>query len=109
MTICGKYVNTFLEASHALPEGMHMNADYPFKLPSIIAADSEFVNLRGSNGEAMTAPIERKNGREYCVIYQKSTFEVLYGRKPQKFVCYPFKDENTPAINDQPRALVREG
>lgn len=95
--VSGKYVQTFAEATHALPEGMHMNADYPFKLPAIVRTDGKQVTLRGSGGVETTAAIKRKHGdgREYCDIEQSSTFEKIYRRQPTLFRCYPFKDEHT--------------
>jgi hypothetical protein len=99
-TIVGKYVKTFAEASHALPEGMHMNADYPFMLPPIVALNDEFVNLRGS-GVCAASPIYKRGDQEFCVVNQRSSFEKLFHRKPQRFEFFPFKDENTESIGEQ--------
>lgn len=94
MTISGVYVKTFAEASHALPQGMHMNADYPFMLPPIVRIDRGSVVLHGSQGDA-TFRIMRENDQEYCVISQSSSFEQVFSRKPTKFKTLPFKDSNT--------------
>lgn len=97
MSLVGVYVDTFAEATHALPQGMHMNADYPFKLPAITgrAFDSKSASIiiRGARGETATCVIKHdKAGREFCTIEQSSTFERLYGRKPHKFKLLPFKE-----------------
>ena len=97
-SVGGRYVKTFAEASHALPDGMPMNADYPFMLPRISKLEGSEIVLKGRNGDA-SFKIERDtSGREFCVIAQSSSFEKLFGRPPQKFKTYPFKDENTPAV-----------
>ncbi len=93
--LSGKYSDTFKNATHALPDGMHMNADYPFMLPKIVRKDSSQVTLQGHGGAEVTAPIRRRNGREFCFIEQKSTFERIYNRKPTRFKCFPFIDEKT--------------
>lgn len=106
MCLAGNYVKTFAEASHALPDGMHMNADYPFMLPSIVKLVGRDVILRGRDGEGRFRITRGKDGREYCVIRQSSTFEAIYGRRPTAFRAYPFKDAGTPAILPPP--LARE-
>lgn len=104
-TVSGKYVATFAEASHALPEGMHMNADYPLMLPPISRLTDKDVTLRGRDGE-VTAKIVRRNGKEYCKIAQSSSFEALFSRRPQTFTFHPFKDERTPAAAPVQLALL---
>jgi hypothetical protein len=96
--ISGQYVKTFAEASHALPQGMHMNADYPFMLPTIKSVTESTVTVIGRGGVAATATIIRRAGKEYFDYSQSSTFEEIYGRAPQSFRFHPFKDEGTPAI-----------
>ena len=91
-TLIGKYVPTFAEATHALPQGMHMNADYPFMLPAIIGKDSTMITIVGRNHEMRTVRILRRKGGEYAWLEQSSTFEKLYGRKPAKFKLLPFLD-----------------
>lgn len=58
MTVCGRYVKTFAEASHALPQGMHMNADYPFMIPAITKIEGDQVTISGSLGATETFTIE---------------------------------------------------
>ena len=106
MGLMGKYVKTFREASHALPDGMHMNADYPFMLPPIVAIenrgkDGRFVTLKGRDGTAEFAVRTDAKGMERCCVVQSSTFETLFGRPPKAFWCHPFKDEDTPAIGQR--------
>jgi hypothetical protein len=107
MSVCGRYVGTFAEASHALPQGMHMNADYPFMLPKISSVTATHVTLAGDrHGILATAKIKRDKGREWCELNQSSGFERIYGRSAQRFRFDPFKDEHTPAISqtqEQPR------
>lgn len=93
--LSGRYADTFEHATHALPEGMHMNADYPFMLPSIKEKTKKTITLVGSGGEEVTIPIRRRKGKEFCFIEQSSSFERLFGRKPTKFRCHPFIDENS--------------
>lgn len=99
-TICGKYVSTFAEASHALPDGMHMNADYPFMLPAIKSADGKQVTILSSRGDPQEATVKiiRRDGREHAYIEQSSTFERIYKRKPARFKLLPFKDDATPPV-----------
>lgn len=99
-TLCGKWVNTFREASHALPNGMHMNSDYPFMLPKIKSLDGRQLTILSSRGDPQeaTVTIVTRGGREFAYIEQSSTFERVYRRKPTRFKLLPFKDETTPAI-----------
>ena len=95
MALIGKYVDTFAEATHALPDGMHMNADYPFMLPPIVSKDGKTVTIKGRDGKTATAKIMRVVGgsREFFVLAQSSTFERLFHRKPTPFTFYPFAAE----------------
>ncbi len=88
-TLIGNYVKTFAEATHALPDGMPMNADYPLMLPEIVKLTKREVTLRGRHDA--TAPIRRRGDQEYCSIAQMSSFEILCCRRPQRFRFYPFK------------------
>jgi hypothetical protein len=91
----GAYVRTFDDATHALPDGMHMNADYPFMLPKIVSRETGTITIEGRGGETKTLPIQRDaNGREFCELAQSSAFERLYHRPPTKFKLLPFKGEN---------------
>lgn len=83
-----------------MPEGMHMNADYPFMLPRIQKLEGRDVILNGRDGDGRFRVITRSDGVQYCVIAQESTFEKIYRRKPTKFKAYPFKDNDTPAIGE---------
>lgn len=94
-SLIGKYVKTFAEASHALPDGMHMNADYPFMLPRIAKLEAKEVVLESRDGDGRFKIVRGGDGREYCVIVQSSSFEKMFGRPPTKFKAYPFKDEHT--------------
>ena len=100
MAVCGKYVRQFAEASHALPDDMPMNADYPFMLPAILKLAGRDVILRGRRPDGRFRIMRLPDGREYCVITQSSSFEKMFGRPPAKFKAYPFKDEDTPAIGE---------
>lgn len=98
-TLSGRYVSTFAKASHALPEGMHMSADYPFMLPRIVAFDGQKVTIEGRGGVTETFTIVKSRaGQESGQILQSSSFEELFDRKPQRFTMLPFKDEKTAAI-----------
>jgi len=103
-TLCGKYVKTFREASHALPQGMHMDSDYPFMLPAIKNLDGKKLTILSSRGhpaEETTVKIVTRDGREMAFIKQSSTFETMFRRPPQRFKLLPFKDEATPAIGEK--------
>lgn len=95
MGLQGNFVRTFAEASHALPDGMHMNADYPFMLPPIVRLEGREVILKGREGEGRFKIVRDKRGQETCTIEQSSTFEKLFNRNPSRFKAYPFKDRDT--------------
>lgn len=99
-TLCGKYVKTFREASHALPNGMHMDADYPFMLPAIKSIADGRVTIVGRGNKEATVKIVMKAGREVAYINQSSTFEKMFRRAPQRFELHPFKDDGTPAVGN---------
>lgn len=98
--VSGTYVNTFAEASHALPDGMHMNSDYPLMLPRIAALKGKTVTLRGRDGDVEAkVQKDKRSGREYCSIAQVSTYERIFrGGQPTRWKFFPFKDQTTPAI-----------
>lgn len=99
MTVIGKYVAHFAEASHALPDGMHMNADYPFMLPHIVELDAKTITIEGRSGVRETCRIRRtQHGHEYAHVAQRSSFETMMGRQPTRFTLRPFKDYQTPAV-----------
>lgn len=93
----GTYVKTFAEASHALPQGMSLNADYPFMLPRIRRLAGKELVIVGYGDREATVKVIRRGGAEHAFIEQVSSFERLFNRKPTRFRLLPFKDENTPA------------
>lgn len=93
--LIGKYSKTFKDATHALPEGMHMNADYPFMLPEIINRTEKEITILGKNKEIATAKIIKRNNQEYIYIYQSSSFEKIFRKSPHKFKCFPFISETS--------------
>jgi hypothetical protein len=94
MTVSGKYVGTFVDATHALPDGMHMSADYPFMLPKIVDRTAGTITIQGRRGVKETLSIRHDaRGREFCELAQSSTFERLYNRPPTTFKLLPFKEE----------------
>lgn len=97
MTLVGTYVKTFAEATHALPDGMHMNADYPFMLPKIVARDpgAGTITIEGRGGARETLTVRTGPNGEFCTLKQSSTFERTFRRAPQVFTLRPFKDERT--------------
>ena len=96
---CGNYVSTFARASHAIPDGMHMNADYPFMLPKIVRVTDTSVVLQGRNGEG-EAKIGKYRGRWCCCLDQSSSYESIYNLPPKRWRFFPFKDKRTPAVGD---------
>jgi hypothetical protein len=100
MSVSGHYVGTFAEASHALPERMSMNADYPFMLPRVVAITATSITLEGRGGQQQRVAIRRNGERECCYITQKSSYErfVVERKRGTRFCFYPFKDELTDAI-----------
>lgn len=100
--VCGKFVERFSEASHALPIEMHMNADYPFMIPEIVAYDGKIVTIRGSFGQ--TASFVARRGRGwgmYGILKQSSSFEIIFNWPPTRFEMRPFKDDRTPSIAER--------
>jgi hypothetical protein len=91
MGISGQYVKTFAEATHALPDGMHMNADYPFMLPKIVERTETTITIEGRGGARETLAIKRREGTEFAHLAQSSAFERIYGRPPTRFRMNPFK------------------
>ena len=88
----GNYVKTFAEATHALPDGMHMNADYPLKIARVVAFDNGYVTLE--DRERFTAKIIKGKRAEYCILSQSSSYEKTTSSKPTRFRFYPFKQES---------------
>lgn len=102
MTVVGKFVKRFSEASHALPIGMRMNADYPFMTPEIIAYDGKTVTVKGSPGHTASFVARRRAGAGmYGVLKQTSSFERIFNRQPKRFEMRPFKDDRTPSIAER--------
>jgi hypothetical protein len=95
--IRGKYVAKFTEATHALPEGMHMNADYPFKLPRITRVAAGKVTIADGPASATFRIVAdpKRRGYECCYIEQSSSFEAMTKRPAKRFKCMPFRDELT--------------
>ena len=94
MTVRGTYVRSFDDATFALPDGMHRNADYPFRLPRIVGRVPGSIIIEGRGGERETLVIRRDaRGQEFCELAQSSTFERLYKQPPTKFKLMPFKGE----------------
>jgi hypothetical protein len=100
VTIVGKWVGTFAEATHALPIGMHMSADYPFMLPKIVGRGPGTITIQGRDGVA-TLEIRTDKRGEFCTLKQSSTFERMFRRRPTAFRLEPFKDELTPVEGGQ--------
>lgn len=94
MGVRGTYVRTFEDVTHALPDGMHMDADYPFMLPKIVGREAGSITLEGRDGKQATLSIRRdSSGQEFCELAQSSTFERLYNRPPTEFKLMPFRGE----------------
>lgn len=96
MGLIGHYLDTFENATHALPEGMSMNADYPFMIPRIIERNAKQITLESErDGTRVTAKIKRDKGREFIVVAQSSTYERLFRRRPTRFKFWPFEGKDT--------------
>ncbi len=91
--LSGRYVPTFEQATHALPQDLHLNADYPFKLPAITGRTPTTITIQ--DREETTVRIVRKGGKEWAYVEQSSTFERAFGRKPKRFKLLPFRDDRT--------------
>ncbi len=100
----GNYVAKFEDASHAIPEGMHMNADYPFKLPTIKSITGKEMIITDKGNET-TVTIKNMNGKQVAYVKQSSSLERMFKYKPARFKLHPFKDEKTPAISGQEKLL----
>lgn len=109
MRQCGRFVDSFAEASHALPLDMHMNADYPFMIPETVNRDSDKITIAGRGGRTITFTAKKKrNGMEFGVIEQASSFETIFKRRPKKFIVCPFKDQDTPAFQAARISVCKE-
>ena len=107
MSVVGDYVKTFAQASHALPLGMHTSADYPLMIPRITALGGGMVTLCGR--ESVSAKVlRRRDGQEYCIVAQSSAYEVLFHKKPTPWRFFPFKDQDTPAIEPTQKQLFAD-
>lgn len=95
MTLIGTYVSTFAEATHALPDGMSMNADYPFMLPKIQHTDDATITILGRYGRTATLTIQRDHDGDFATLVQSSTYEKVFHRKPTKFRLMPFRAKET--------------
>lgn len=93
--LAGQYVKTFAEATHALPQGMHMNADYPFKLPKCRVVDGMVELTPDRGGEPVRLKIRHGRRCQFVIHAQKSTFESAFGRKAAEFRFLPFRDEKS--------------
>lgn len=99
--VSGKYVRTFKEATHALPNLMPLNADYPFMISKIAARTDTSITIVGTKGQTSTLTISTKHtGVEYVSLRQKSTFEKVFGKKNKGtlFEFFPFKDDDTEVL-----------
>lgn len=105
--LTGTYVPTFAEATHALPDKMPINADYPYKSPTIVNLTATAVTLEGRNVRD-TAAIQRdQKGREFCELSQQSSYERLYHKAPTTFRFWPFKEVSL-ADRAAERSLTQE-
>ena len=96
MTLVGKYVQTFAEATHALPQEMHMNADYPFMLPKIQEKTVTSITIVGRRQETARLAIEvDEDGDEFAYIVQSSAYERMFRCEPTRFKLLPFKEETS--------------
>lgn len=93
--ISGRYVKTFAEATHALPQGLHLNADYPFKVPKCRVIGRMLELTPDGGGEPVTLLIRHGKRGQFVKHAQKSTFENVFGRKATEFRFLPFRDERT--------------
>jgi len=60
VTLVGQFVKAFAEASHVLPVGMHLNAEYPLIVPAIVALSAgEGVAVQEDRPRAFRAGLER--------------------------------------------------
>lgn len=99
MGVAGQYVRRFCDgATHALPQGMSMNANYPFMLPRV-----ELV-VRGKKTRAVLVSGDRRSpaldikvgddGQEYCTFAQSSHYETIFHKKPTRFRFFPFRADD---------------
>lgn len=101
--VSGQYVAKFSDASHAMPDGMSMNAKYPFMLPRIVRIEGDRVfiaadrHFEGVTEGSFVIRRHRVHG-EWGEMKQSGVFEQMFNRPPRAFRFYPFKDENTPAV-----------
>ncbi len=95
MGVRGQFVKTFAEATHAVPNGMHMGADYPFMICTAEVV-GKLVRIKCGSHEETLKIRKEVGGREYCQLAQRSTYETLFNRPPKMYRFFPFKDQHTP-------------
>lgn len=95
--VFGKYKTSFSESSHALPEGMHMGSDYPFKIAKIESVEGKQITVSDGYGNRETAKIIKRKGKEYFYLNLMSSFN----RKPTRFKFHPFKDNDQPSVSTE--------
>ena len=87
--VVGTYCKTFSEATHAMPQGVSLNAPYRFHWLKVIRVEGQTVHCTGA-GEPMSFKIRRqRDGREFIDL---TIQDPIFG--PQLFKTLPFKGED---------------
>ncbi|BAQ50374.1 hypothetical protein [Methylobacterium aquaticum] len=86
-TICGRYVDTFAEATHGMLEGASLDAPYKFHSVKVLRVEGAELVCTGA-GEEMRLPVRRRGKREFSEVTVR---DPIFG--PLKFKVAPFKDE----------------
>lgn len=88
--VIGQYCKSFSDATHAMPQGVSLNAPYRFHWLKVVKVEGGEVHCTGA-GEAMQFKIrrERNSGREFFDLTIK---DPIFG--PLQFKTYAFKGED---------------
>lgn len=90
MGISGTHVDTFEDGNLAICAGMHLDADYPHTFFDIVGVEGEEVILKSHrDGSEHTLERQCDDGREYCEVEQKSSFEKMLGKPAKTFKVVP--------------------
>lgn len=90
-SICGTYVKTFSEATHAMLQGASMNAPLPFhwvKVERVDSAVGHGILVCSGAGQEYRLPIHAGRGSEWAGPI--TVKDPLFG--PVKFKLAPFKE-----------------
>jgi len=85
--VIGNYCDTFAQATHAMPQGMSLNAPYKFHWLKVVRVEGQTLHCTGA-GQPMQFKIVR-NRTLKCESVELTINDPIFG--PRKFLTLPFK------------------